>query len=80
MSKKEETIKVEDLEKCEGTVILDVPDDVYVANGGKVYYPEKTGKATLKRNINDVDAKGYKPSKAYQKFVEELYKKQQEGK
>lgn len=74
MSKKKETLyKVEDVENCENTVILDVPDIVYVSKKGKSYYPRKTALATIPLPLETADQKGYKPSKAYQEFVKGIY-------
>ena len=80
MKKEEQVIKVEDVENSKNSVILDVPDYVYISKKGKLYYPQKTAAATTRIRIEDADAKGYKPSRGYQKMVEKLYKEHQESK
>ena len=58
------------------TVILEVPDDVYVSISGNRYYPKKSARASKKMTLLDAEAKGYTPSSVYKKFVENLYKQQ----
>lgn len=73
----EERIKVEDIESSENAVILDVPDFVWVSKKGRLYYPRKSAMANVEMALDTAHAKGYKPSKAYQKFVEGIYAEQQ---
>ena len=74
MSKEEEKVlKVEDVKSSDNSIILDVPDYVWVSSKGKLYYPKQTAAATKKIHLEDADAKGYKPSKMYQNMVEKLY-------
>lgn len=56
------------------TAILDVPDYVYVAKGGTLYYPKPTVHATKRIRLEDADKQGYTPSRGYEKFVSGLYK------
>jgi hypothetical protein len=71
---KQESIKLEELpENCQ---VLEVPDDVYVSNNGKYYYPKPTIKAKIKRSLEEAEAHGIKPSKVYLKFLEELAEKE----
>ena len=72
MSKEIETLKVEDVENSENAVIIDVPDYVYISKKGKLYYPKKTAMADVEIHFDTANQKGYKPSKAYQRFVEKL--------
>ncbi len=67
-------INVEDVENGENAIILNVPDFVWVSKKGKLYYPEKTAMANVEMALETAHSKGYKPSKAYQKFAEKLYK------
>lgn len=68
-----EVLKVEEIENSSNGVILDVPDYVYVSGSGKTYHPKPTKMATAKIKLEDAEAKGFKPSRAYKKFVENLY-------
>lgn len=74
---KKESIKLEELP--ENVQMIDVPDDVYVSSTGKCYYPEPSTKASVKINLNTAEEKGYKPSKAYLKFLEKLADEQKEA-
>lgn len=79
MSKEKEILSVEDVENSENAVIIDVPDYVYVSKKGKLYYPKKTAMADVEMHFDTANQKGYKPSKAYQKFVEKLVKEQKKS-
>ena len=57
------------------TVMLEVPDIVYVSKTGKQYYPAPNKTATIPMDKDKADQKGLKPSAGYCKFVEKLYKK-----
>lgn len=59
-------------------VMLDVPDYVYISKTGKQYYPKTTFAAQTPIRLEDAEAKGYKPSRGYQTFVANLYKKHME--
>ena len=72
----EEKIKVEEIENSANTIILDVPDFVWVSKKGKLYYPKKSVMANVEMALETAHTKGYKPSKAYTKFVEQLAKEQ----
>ena len=69
-----EKIKLEELP--ENVQVIDVPDDVYVSNTGKYYYPFPTAKANIKMSLEEVEIHGIKPSKVYLKFLEKLSEKQ----
>lgn len=56
--------------------ILDVPDEVYVAPLGICYYPEATKTAKVKIPYEEAVERGYKPSRQYIKFLEQLANKQ----
>lgn len=57
------------------SMILDVPDIVFISKTGKQYYPKPNKTATTPIDKDKADQKGYKPSAGYCKFVEKLYKK-----
>lgn len=80
MSKEKEVLKVEDIEKMDNTVILDVPDYVYVRSKGKLFFPKKTKTATTEILLEEADKSGYKPSKAYQKFLQKVYEEYKKSK
>lgn len=56
-------------------MMLDVPDIVYTSKTGKLYYPAPNKTATIPMDLDKAHNKGMKPSPAYNKFVEKIYKK-----
>lgn len=75
MTEIEERVGLEDIEANEDAIMLDVPDTVYISKKGKMYYPTWCKRATIEMSLEEAHAKGYKPSSAYQQFVEQLYDK-----
>lgn len=76
-SKKKEGIRLKELP--ENVQVIDVPDDVYVSSTGRYYYPEPTTKAKVKIELTKAKEKGYKPSKAYIKFLVKCANQQKEA-
>ena len=68
----EKEIKVEEIENSENAILLEVPDFVWVSKKGKLYYPKKSAMANVEMALETAHSKGFKPSKAYTKFVEKL--------
>lgn len=58
----------------EKSVILEVPDIVYVSKTGKMYYPKPNKVATIPMDLNKAHQKGMKPSPSYEKFATKIYK------
>lgn len=58
-----------------GGRIIDVPDIVFVSKSGKLYYPHPTAAAKTPMDIDKAHQKGYKPSRGYETFVTNIYKK-----
>ena len=73
MDKEKEILNVKDVEESDNSVILDVPDYVYISASGKTYQPKATKQATVKIKLEEAEEKGYKPSLAYKKFVKQVY-------
>ena len=57
------------------TMIIDVPDIVFISKTGKQYYPKPNKVATIPISKDTADQKGYTPSVGYQKFAEKIYRK-----
>ena len=57
------------------TMIIDVPDTVYISKTGKQYYPKPNKAASIPIDKDKADQKGYIPSAGYQKFAAKLYQK-----
>ena len=57
------------------SVILDVPDYVYVSKKGNLYYPRPTAAATKRMRLEEAEMASYKPSRGYQAFVKKIYEK-----
>lgn len=76
--KKNLTLQKEQVQKVDKVQVLNVPDEVYVSTTGVCYYPEATKAATIKISYEDAVKKGYKPSKQYFRFLEQLANEQSE--
>ena len=74
MTEIEKRVGLDDIE-ADGMVSLEIPDTVYISKKGKMYYPTWCKRATIEISLEEAHAKGYKPSSAYQQFVEQLYDK-----
>lgn len=57
------------------TMIIDVPDIVFVSKTGKQYYPKPNKTANIPIDLDKAHQKGYTPSAGYNKFAERIYKK-----
>lgn len=57
------------------TMILDVPDTVFISKTGKQYYPKPNKTANIPIDMDEAHKRGYKPSTGYQKFAERIYRK-----
>ena len=72
MSEIERKAGLDDIEYDELQTILDTPDIVYVNKKGKMYYPTWCKQGTIEIPLDKAVELGYKPSAAYQKFLEDI--------
>lgn len=63
--------------KVDKVQILDVPDEVYIHLNGLCYYPKPTKDARTAIPYEEAVKQGFKPSKAYMRFLETLSKQQE---
>ncbi len=74
MTEIEKRVGLDDIE-ADGIVSFEIPDTVYISRKGYMYYPTWCKRATIEISLEEAHKRGYKPSYAYQQFVEQLYDK-----